>query len=99
MGIHLINVYFNGWEPTQNQLMFTFGLGIFVLALYIQTQSLLVPIIAHFCINSVTDYFSLFATSNSPLYIGEMFQPFYVFYVVVLIAIGVFILKRSGRVF
>lgn len=99
MGIHLINVYFNGWEPTQNQLMFTFGLGIFVLALYIQTQSLLVPIIAHFCINSVADYFSLFATSNSPLYIGSMFQPFYVFYVVVLIAIGVFILKRSGRVF
>ncbi len=99
MGIHLINIYFNGWAATQNQLMFTFGLGIFVLALYIQTKSLLVPIIAHFCINSVADYFSLYATSSSPLYIGELLQPFYIFYVLVLIGIGVYILKRSDRVF
>jgi hypothetical protein len=99
MGIHLINVYFNGWEATQNQLMFTFSLGIFLLALYIQTKSILVPIIGHFCVNSVADYFSLYATSSSPLYIGNMLQPFYIFYAIVLIAIGVIILKRSGRVF
>jgi hypothetical protein len=99
MGIHLINVYFNGCEATQNQLMFTFSLGIFLLALYIQTKSILVPIIGHFCVNSVADYFSLYATSSSPLYIGNMLQPFYIFYAIVLIAIGVIILKRSGRVF
>ncbi len=99
MGIHLINVYFNGWAATQNQLMFTFSLGIFLLALYIQTKSIIVPIIGHFCVNSVADYFSLYATSNSPLYIGNLFQPFYIFYAIVLIAIGVIILKRSGRVF
>ena len=50
MGIHLINVYFNGWAATQNQLMFTFSLGIFLLALYIQTKSIIVPIIGHFCV-------------------------------------------------
>lgn len=99
MCTHLINVYFNGWAATQNQLMFTFSLGIFLLALYIQTKSLLVPIIAHFCVNSVSDYFSLYATSSSPLYIGNLFQPFYIFYAIVLIALGVIILKRSNRVF
>ena len=93
MGIHLINV-FNGWEATPNQLMFTFSLGIFLLALYIQTKSIIVPVIGHFCINSVADYFSLYATGASPLYIGSLFQPFYIFYAIVLIAMGVIILKE-----
>ena len=96
---HIFNLFFNGATATFNQIFFTIGLGIFLLALYIHTRSIIVPIIAHFCINSVADYFTLYATEEAQAmaYIGDFFNPFLAVYIVVLIVLGFIILKRHDH--
>ncbi|WP_458404097.1 CPBP family intramembrane glutamic endopeptidase [Methanobrevibacter sp.] len=95
--IHLINIAFNGLDATYNQLIFTFGLAIFCLALYIETKSLLVPIIAHFCINSVADFFTLYS-SNMPAYVGDLQNPLLYLDVIIMVIIGVYILKKNDHI-
>lgn len=96
---HIFNMYFDGVYTTSTQIFFTFGLGIFLLALYIHTHAIIVPIIAHFCINSVADYFILFASEESQAmpYIANLSDPFMVLYVIILIGIGLYILKRHDH--
>ncbi|WP_407375178.1 CPBP family intramembrane glutamic endopeptidase [Methanobrevibacter sp.] len=96
MMIHLINIAFNGLDATVTQLIFTFGLGIFCLALYIETKSLLVPIIAHFCINSVADFFTLYS-SNTPAYVGDLQDPILYLDVIIMIVISIYILKKGNH--
>lgn len=94
--IHLINIYFNGLDATYNQLFFTFGLAIFCLGLYIQTKSLLVAILAHFCINSVADFFSLYSSGTSP-YIGDLQNPLLYLDVIIMVIIGLYILIKNDH--
>ena len=83
------------------QLLFTFGLGLFTLALYINTKAIIVPIFAHFCINSVQDFYNLFATdqARAMAYIGNLEDPVFAVYVLILIALSIIIFKRRDCIF
>ena len=95
---HIVNIFGQSLNTTLTQLLFTIGLGVFLLALYIDTRSIILPIIAHFCINSVADFFNLFATPEAQAmayFSGSV--PLLLVYVIVFIAIGVYILKRHDN--
>lgn len=96
---HLFNMFSSNIYATMNQLIFTIGLGVFCLALYIHTKSLWAPIIAHFCLNSVSDYFTLFATEEARAlaYIGNNDLPLLILDVIIMIAIGFYILKKHDH--
>lgn len=94
---HIFNMAFNGMTSGVTQLFFTFGLGIFLMALYIETRAIIVPIIAHFCINFASDFFYLFASEDSPLIFADISDPLLVVYVLVLVAMGFYILKRNNH--
>jgi len=96
---HLTNLLFDGMAIDFTQVIFTFALGIFLLALYIHTKSIIVPIIAHFCVNSVSDYYTLFATeeAHAYAYIGNSLEIVFMIYILVLIFIGLYILKRNNH--
>lgn len=53
---HLSNLTFQNFSYTIAQMIQVFGLGIFLSALYIRTHNLLVPIIAHFTLNSIVTF-------------------------------------------
>lgn len=95
---HVFNIFFDGIYSGVTQIFFTFGLGIFLLALYIHTKAIIVPIIAHFCINFVSDFFYMNATDQSPLIFADIADPVYVIYILVLIAMGLYILKKNNHI-
>ena len=93
---------FNGFDNIESlatQLVFTFGLGIFTVALYIHSRSLVLPIIAHFAVNSVSDYFHLFATDEARelAYSGDWFYLLFAIQVLVMICLGFYILKKNNH--
>ena len=98
---HSVNM-FTGAEviETLHQLLFTFTMGIFTLALYIHTKAIIVPIFAHFCINSVGDFFNLFATeqARAMAYIGSLEDVVFIVYVLVLLVLGVIIFKQGDYI-
>lgn len=93
---HLFNMAFDGFTATFHQLIFTIGLGVFCLALYIHTKSIIPPIIAHFIVNSISDYYTVLATEEAQAmaYIGNLADPVLYIYVIVLIAVGFIVLKK-----
>lgn len=96
--MHMVNFFSQDPIPTLIQLFFTFGLGVFLLALYIATKAIIVPIIAHFLINSVADFYSLYA-SNSPTYVGNLSDPILIVDVIVMCIIGFYILKKRDLMY
>ena len=96
---HIVNIFGQAEFTTLTQLLFTFGLGIFLLALYIETHSVVLTIIAHFCINSVADFFNLYATPDAQAmaYITNS-MPILILDVLVFIAIGAYILKKHDHI-
>ena len=96
--IHIVNIFGQGSTETLTQLLFTIGLGVFLLALYIDTRSIILPIIAHFCINGVADFFNLFATPQAQA-MGYFSCSILLLLldVAVCIAIGVYILKKHDH--
>jgi len=90
---------FDNIESLATQLVFTFGLGIFTVALYIHSRSLVLPIIAHFAVNSVSDYFHLFATDEARelAYSGDWFYLLFAIQVLVMICLGFYILKKNNH--
>lgn len=97
---HTLNIFSNGAFATMTQVIFTFGFGIFALALYISTRSILLTIISHFLMNSVTDFYTIFADQNltGVLYCGNLYYPIFIFYVILLISLGLFILKKNNLI-
>ena len=94
---HSLNIFLNGTFATLTQVVFTFGFGIFALALFISTKSIILTIIAHFFMNSVSDFYSLFASQEASqiLYCGDFYFLIYVVYVIILIVVGLGILRRN----
>ena len=96
---HIVNIFGQSAYTTMTQLLFTFGLGIFLLALYIETHSVTLTIIAHFFINSVADYFNVNATpeAQAMAYFGNS-TLLLLLDVIVYIAIAVYILKKHDHI-
>lgn len=97
---HVFNGFADGWYATSCQIVFTVGLGVFTLGLYIHSKSIIAPIIAHFCINSVADYFNLYATSDARAmaYIGNLADPVLILDAIVLVILGFYILKKNKHI-
>lgn len=98
--MHLVNITSGLSISLINQLVFTVGLGFLLLGLYIHTKSIIAPIIAHFCINTVADYFNLFATeqARASAYFGEYEYILLILDVIVMIIIGIYLLKKYDHV-
>ena len=95
-GTHAVNIMSQSAFTTITQLLFTIGLGIFLLALYIATGSIILPMIAHFLINSVNDYFNLHTTMG-PYLADTSSTLVLIIYVIVFIAISAYILKKQDK--
>lgn len=97
---HFVNILSIDIATTLHQVVFTFALGIFTLALYIHTKAIIVSIFAHFCINSVVDFYTLFASdeARAMAYIGNLENLIFALYVLVLLVLGIIILKRHDHI-
>ena len=59
---HMVNAITGNWVDTGLTVFFAFGMGMLLLGLYAASGRLVLPMLAHFCVNGISVFFNCFSS-------------------------------------